>query len=236
MYTTPLSDSSHEAFDWNSYFKPVYSAELLPNYDATAILTKARQHIKENSVRASFVLTLLLRNLLENVPIKKNPTILELGAGTGFLTRWLLEKYGGMATLVDNNMSSYKAFKSLKSVDSYQIDYVIENIFTFETPKRFDIVCSFGLVEHFKDKQKIIETHRKYLSTNGYMIILVPLDSCLSRIYWEIYPELNLGYRELLSETDFINIFKMNQLHLLKTEKSFGHSYDIIAGICTLQT
>lgn len=236
MYITPLPKERAEDFDWHTYFNSTTPPALPQNYDASTILANARRHIKEDPVRITFVLTVLLRNLLKNVPVKKNPAILELGAGTGFLTRWLLEKYGGTATLVDNNQSSYEAFKTLHCDQHYAIDYAVEDIFAYNDNKQYDLVCSFGLVEHFKDKKKIIEAHRKFLSLNGHFIILVPLDSCLSRVYWEIYPELNLGYRELLSESDFTTMFEMNKLQLLKTEKSHGHSYDIIAGIGKQQT
>jgi 2-polyprenyl-3-methyl-5-hydroxy-6-metoxy-1,4-benzoquinol methylase len=231
MYITPLPEQQTEDFDWHTYFTSPTPPSLPSNFNAGEILDKARRHIKEDPVRITFVLTVLLRNLLKNIPIKKNPKILELGAGTGFLSRWLLEKYGGSATLVDNNISSYEAFKALESENHYDIEYVVDDIFAHQTTKEYDIICSFGLVEHSKDKHDIIKVHQRYLHAEGHAIILVPFDSVLSRVYWEIYPELNLGYRELLSEMDVINMFTQNGLKLLKMEKSHGHSYDIIAGI-----
>ena len=76
MYITPLRDPKAEDFDWHTYFASPHPPSLPSNFNADEIVAKARRHIKEDPVRITFVLTNLLRNLLKNVGIKKNPNIL----------------------------------------------------------------------------------------------------------------------------------------------------------------
>lgn len=230
-------ETSQTDFNWDAYFKDRHQA-VLPSVDQMATLyEKVRHHLQEDPFKISLVLTTLMRKLLKEVPIPRDLTILELGAATGFLTRWLLDEYGGKGTLVDNNPSSHDAFECIRTSSHYDLTYIMKDIFDLDSQKKFDIVCSFGLVEHFPEKDSIMLSHAKFAKQNGYAIVLVPLDTPLSRVYWDIHQELNLGYRELLSERQFNDMFyRQPNFELISTAKSYGYAYDFIAGIARINT
>lgn len=46
--------------------------------------------------------------------------------------------------------------------------------FKFNTDKKYDVVLSDGLFEHFVDSRGVFENHLKYLNTGGILIIGVP--------------------------------------------------------------
>jgi 2-polyprenyl-3-methyl-5-hydroxy-6-metoxy-1,4-benzoquinol methylase len=101
--------------------------------------------------------------------------------------------------------------------------------------KNFDIVCSFGLIEHFVDKQAVLDVHKNFAAPNGIIIILVPMNTPLSRTFLEVHPELNLGYRELLSEKEFKDILIHGGFEIIRTAVSQYYSYDFIGAVCVVQ-
>ncbi|MGE5343488.1 MAG: class I SAM-dependent methyltransferase [Candidatus Omnitrophota bacterium] len=232
MYlTTIYKDIGIETFDWENYFSSESSLDIMNRIDPANVLSIVRGILKEDKFRLTFVMTKLMNSLLDGTDIK-NPKILELGAATGFLTRWLLNRLGGTGTLVDKNKSSYEKYKSLPDNFSKSITYLNVDLFELKLQERFDIVCSFGLVEHFVDKQPVVAAHKKFVASNGWVIILIPLDSPLTRAFLEIHPELNLGYRELLSEREFKRMLSDNGLKIIRTEISQGYCYDFIGAVC----
>ena len=234
-YTTNTHKPSDE-FDWSRYFNDKQPPTSSDHANISSLEKRIREHLKEDRFEISLVLTKTMRALLKQTPIPSNPSILELGAATGFLTRWLLDKYDGKGLLVDNNESAKQQFINLKANDHYEIDYLQKDFFNLDLNSKFDIVGSFGLIEHFADKADVMQTHAKFVKPGGYLIILAPLDTRLSRVYWEVHQELNLGYRELLSEKAFKAIFEhCPDFKLLATEKSYGYAYDFIAGIAHYQ-
>ena len=66
-----------------------------------------------------------MKNLLAEINLD-NPQILELGAATGVLTRWLISQYGGNGVLVDKNKSSLNAYNSLKDINKQFIIKIVE--------------------------------------------------------------------------------------------------------------
>ncbi|MCP4178666.1 MAG: methyltransferase domain-containing protein [bacterium] len=228
--TENLINQKDSKFDWNEYFK----RNLGNNFEGINIeerLVNARKHLAENSMKMTFILSRFMRTLLDGLDINK-PNILELGAATGFMTRWLLNEYGGTATLVDNNKSSKEAYENTPNNNTNSISYVLEDVFKLNLKIKFDISCSFGLIEHFPDKNAIIQVHKKFLTENGLSIIIVPKDTPLSRTFWEVHPEQNLGYRELLTKTDLISAFENSGMKVLKCTASQGYVYDFIGAVC----
>jgi SAM-dependent methyltransferase len=199
--------------------------------DPVRLISKLREHLKENNYQLTFKMSRLLRELLKGMNMT-NPKILELGAATGLLTRWLLNQYGGRGVLVDKSEASFRAYTALKDNLKQNITYINEDLFRLELDDTFDLVCSFGLIEHFVDKKSVLDAHRKFVASGGMIVILVPLDSPLSRVFLAVHPELNLGYRELLTETEFKKILTKNGLEVVKTIISQGYCYDFVGALC----
>jgi 2-polyprenyl-3-methyl-5-hydroxy-6-metoxy-1,4-benzoquinol methylase len=112
------------------------------------------------------------------------------------------------------------------------ITYLNADLFHLELEEEFDLICSFGLIEHFVEKQAVLAAHKKFAASNANIIILVPLDSPLTRAFLEVHPELNLGYRELLSEKELKRILTRNALHVIRMNISQGYCYDFVGALC----
>lgn len=227
MYITPNTTS----FDWTTFFKEGKKSEDY-EIDSLPILKKIRVHLKENNLELGILFTRLFDQLFSGIKIPANPNIIELGAATGFLTRFLVEKLNGTGLLVDRCEQSYKLYQSQNQNKTTKISYLISDIFELNQTNKFDIVCSFGLIEHFEDKTKILDVHRNLISSEGIIIIIIPMDTPLTRCYYEAYPELNLGYRELLRKDELLSILKTNHLSVLQCQASQGYKYDFLTAIC----
>jgi SAM-dependent methyltransferase len=49
-----------------------------------------------------------------------------------------------------------------------------EDIRTFSRPEAYDVVASFGLIEHFRDWHDVVHRHVQCLKTGGLLILTVP--------------------------------------------------------------
>lgn len=232
MYLTPQNKLDAD-FDWELYFN---DSNEIENLDAKEIFLSARNILKENKISMTFSASKLLRNLLKKTYIPDNPAILELGAASGFLSRWLVSSYSGHAILVDKGENSYKKFLA-HVTENQNLEYIQSDLFDLPSKLnvKFDIVCSFGLIEHFENKKELLEMHHTFLKENGYILILVPEDTYLTRVYYELHPELNRGYRELLSKSDLKNIMTENGYNVLELGSSSEYVYDFVGILCQLK-
>jgi len=62
----------------------------------------------------------------------------------------------------------------------YQADFL-----TFKSPIKYDLVCSFGFIEHFENWSEILDKHLELLKTGGRIIIDVP--NLNSPVYYFLY-------------------------------------------------
>lgn len=238
MYITKvINGKGKKPFDWETYFSQQSpdETEIVKIMDLENTVKSLRKHLREDLTLMVFTLGKMMLRLMEGFDFKK-PEILELGAATGFLTKWLLGQCGGSGVLVDKSEASYKAFVAKGGYLTKSITYLIEDVFTLNLEKKFDIVCSFGLIEHFPDKTRIIDVHKKFIKDSGIMIILIPLDTPLSRAFFEVHPELNLGYRELLTKNELCDFLSHYHLQVVRTQESHGYTYDYLGALCKKMT
>lgn len=81
---------------------------------------------------------------------------------------------------------------------------------------KYDIVLSDGLVEHFKDSNKVFENHVKLLKDNGLLIIGVP--NIKKSIFYNFFSKLNQkSYQSFRNVTVFEleQLVKKNKLQVL---------------------
>lgn len=234
MFKTPIyktGDTGPGNFDWEAFFSKEAANKIIEQMDVEKIFFKSREHLKEDRFRLAFTLNKMMIKLLKGRE-PENPKVLELGAATGFLTRWFIEQFGGAGVLVDRCEASYSAFTRGKDDVKRNLVYRNVDIFKLEMDDRFDVVCSFGLIEHFEDKKAVLDVHDKFAVPGGLIVILVPRDTRLTRTFLELHPELNLGYRELLTDSEFTGILTRNGLEPVRVESSSGYSYDFTGALC----
>lgn len=100
-------------------------------------------------------------------------TLLEVGCAPGTIMANFSINFGYHVTGIDySSCAIVKETLSRHNISDYEL-YEVD--FTeFQTDLKFDVVCSFGLVEHFTDYNGIIQKHASLVKENGYVIIEVP--------------------------------------------------------------
>jgi SAM-dependent methyltransferase len=103
-------------------------------------------------------------------------TAVELGGFPGYYAVYL-KKYKGLnTTLLDYFIHRDLINKLLFANDLKEDDInIIEaDLFAYKPEALYDIVLSFGLVEHFNDTKFIIGEHLKFLKSGGTLFITLP--------------------------------------------------------------
>lgn len=101
--------------------------------------------------------------------IDKNLSIIEIGAGTGDVSRSLLSNGYNNIAVGEMHLNGLKYAKTYGIKECYQFDLL-------ETPfeDKFDVVCMFDVLEHIENDLLALEQSYKMLKDNGHIIVTVP--------------------------------------------------------------
>ena len=103
-------------------------------------------------------------------------TAIELGGFPGYYATYL-KKYQHLDTTlfdyyIDEDIINRLLEKNgLKPGDIHIIE---SDLFTYQTQQLYDMVLSFGLIEHFSDTKDIITRHLQFLKPGGVLFITLP--------------------------------------------------------------
>jgi trans-aconitate methyltransferase len=106
----------------------------------------------------------------------KAKTAIELGGFPGYYAIYL-KKY----QLLDTTLLDYFIHQELvnellakNGMHQNDIKIIEADLFTYEPAEKYDMVLSFGLIEHFSDTKYIIEKHLPFLKPGGTLFITLP--------------------------------------------------------------
>jgi SAM-dependent methyltransferase len=103
-------------------------------------------------------------------------TAIELGGFPGYYAIYL-KKYENMDTTLFDYFIHPGLINELAEKNGLKegdIKVIESDLFTYQPVDKYDMVLSFGLIEHFKDTKAIIETHLPFLKTGGTLFITLP--------------------------------------------------------------
>lgn len=124
-------------------------------------------------IKPNYVFGDILARLISEKNIKD---AIELGGFPGYYATYL-KKYQKLdTTLFDYYIHQELINKLLEKNGLKPGDiHVIEaDLFNYRPEKLYDMVLSFGLIEHFNDTKAIIETHLQFLKPGGVLFITLP--------------------------------------------------------------
>ncbi len=101
---------------------------------------------------------------------------MELGGFPGFYSVYLLKRFGISPTIVDIFIDEeiLNKFLKLNKVKPGSIELIEADVFAYQPERKYDLVFSFGLVEHFENIELIMEAHKKFLARGGRILITIP--------------------------------------------------------------
>lgn len=115
--------------------------------------------------------------LLEKLVKQNNSkTLLEIGGFPGYFSVWAKRHLQLNATLLDFVVHT-KILNELETANNLKtgsIEVVEVDLFNYTPQKKYDLVVSNGLIEHFVDTKNIIQKHVEQLNSGGVLLITLP--------------------------------------------------------------
>ncbi len=165
------------------------------NFWQKSLLTRSRTYFK---LYTRYRLRAYMR-LLKGLDLD-GKTTLELGGGSGYLSRLISRKRRTKPSVVDNNREAYEFCKRIHA----GIEYFFQDMFKHQG--KYDMVFSDGLVEHFypNERKNVMALHKKLLRKGGRCLIFVPKDSWLVHKFMSMKNEYEHKFtlRELKKEAE----------------------------------
>jgi len=122
-----------------------------------------------------YVFFLLDELFKKHLPKNDKFTFLEIGCSPGAWMIYFHKTFGYNVTGIEYTTQGYELTKQNLKCTNTPGNVIHEDVFsTTLQPESFDVVVSFGFIEHFEDQQEIIDVHYRLLKKGGILIIGVP--------------------------------------------------------------
>lgn len=145
--------------------------------------------------------------IFENIVkfIGLNEKIIEIGAGTGNVSRFLQKKGYNNISVGEMHLNGLK----------YAQTYGIENCYQFDLldapfEKEFDVVCMFDVLEHIEADEEALHNVSKILNKKGKIILTVPAHMWL----WN-RDDAVAGHKKRYTKKQLIEILERNGFEIL---------------------
>lgn len=130
--------------------------------------------VKENNKNLN-ILTKQRNNLFDQLKIDKklfkNSNILEVGPGTGYNAKYLINSGVKSITLVDGNTSSINSIKkTLNNVNKNKYKIINKDFYDLKLKKKFDFVICENVISGVSNPNLFLKKLSSYVSNNGYLI------------------------------------------------------------------
>lgn len=116
-------------------------------------------------------------SILAKIIAEKNiKTAIELGGFPGYYSAYLKKYQHLQTTLFDyyiheGLINELLIKNGLKAGD---VSIIEADLFSYKPEQLYDMVLSFGLIEHFSDTKSILETHLQFLKPGGVLFVTLP--------------------------------------------------------------
>jgi len=124
-------------------------------------------------LKPDYVFGDILAGLIKEKGIKN---AIELGGFPGYYSVYL-KKYQNLSTTLFDYYIHEGLIKELLAKNGLKdgdIKIIESDLFNYTPEEKYDMVLSFGLIEHFSDTASIIKTHLQFLKPGGTLFITLP--------------------------------------------------------------
>jgi 2-polyprenyl-3-methyl-5-hydroxy-6-metoxy-1,4-benzoquinol methylase len=120
------------------------------------------------------VSTLNIARLLKK-HVRPGVRYIEIGCAPGKMLAWVAGVLKAQVTGLDYSESGIAKCRELFDALGLTVDLHLQDIFKHQLPPAsFDVVTSFGIIEHFDDPRPVVQKHLDLLKPGGVALITVP--------------------------------------------------------------
>jgi 2-polyprenyl-3-methyl-5-hydroxy-6-metoxy-1,4-benzoquinol methylase len=183
----------------------------------------ATQQLGSNVPLTQDVFDPILSQHLKRVNDKK---ALEVGCFPGGFLRYLSERFGYEVSGVDYVPDTVAVAEKLRRSGAQVGSITHGDFLTTPAEPIYDLVCSFGFLEHFPDPEAILARHVEWLKPGGTLIVSVPHFRFLQYVFHALFDRrsMRLHNTEVMSTTFFRRQFDALNIDVLSVEL-FGGAY-----------
>ena len=154
--------------------------------------------------------------LKDRLPNGEGKACIELGAIPGNYLVYFNKQFGYSITGLDFSVNKKIFFDVMNMNGIKNFDFISEDITEYTPRKKYDLVTSFGFIEHFNDIEEILSKHVEFMSDNGKLLVTVPNFRYFQWLYHRIFDPRNLAFHNLEAmDTKKIDIY-LNRMGLKK--------------------
>jgi 2-polyprenyl-3-methyl-5-hydroxy-6-metoxy-1,4-benzoquinol methylase len=144
------------------------------------------------------------------ISAEKYKTLIEVGSGSSSWLPFLAEEYGLNVSGLDySEIGCRICEENLKILGINFEEIICQDIFKWDSSKKYDIIISFGVIEHFENPGEILKIMHQHLNEGGLIVTIVPnllgISGKLTKIFlpevYNIHKIISKGYLEELHET-----------------------------------
>jgi SAM-dependent methyltransferase len=107
---------------------------------------------------------------------------IEIGCVPGNCLIYLAKEFGYRVSGVDYSDQLSYVRENLRWNGIVDTDLFHSDFFQFQPPTKYDLVFSYGFVEHFDDYESVVRKHEELASPGGFVVIIVPNLTHLHRV------------------------------------------------------
>ena len=90
-----------------------------------------------------------------------------------------------------------RGFEKINGIPENTIHCIESDFFNYETDIKYDIVFSFGFIEHFQNTKDVIQRHVALLADDGQLLIVLPNFRGLNGLVQYVFDRNNLQAHNL---------------------------------------
>lgn len=104
----------------------------------------------------------------------QNKTCIEIGAYPGGNLGYFVKKFGFQPTALDFLDNARFIVENMRHNGIENCQLINQDFLAWQPDRQYDVVASFGFVEHFIEYDIVIQKHIDILKPGGYLILSVP--------------------------------------------------------------
>jgi len=169
----------------------------------------------------------VIRHVTAHLPLGSK--CIELGGFPGFFSIYFNKYCGLQPTLIDFYFDEkiFREIMDFNGLRASDVRCIQHDVFAHQPTELYDLVASFGLIEHFKDLKEILMAHTKYMKPGATLLIALPNFKGINGLLQKYFDPDNLSIHNLNMMNLRLLKKGLEELGLLQIEVSYYPSTQV---------